>query len=148
MRIRSRALLVMAAVVCAGVAIGVWASRPSAAATGNNPPAYVVRLAGRMATAAGDPSPVSAVWARGGRARLVSVAMGGDRVDGTARSYLVVLRGRFVDHNAYVPPGAPAPRGRLLIFVIDIRTRSVTDLGVTNVRPDLSSIGGGHPFSW
>ena len=148
MRIRSRTLLAVAAVVCAAVAIGVWASRPVAAAARDIPPPYVVRLARCMATANGDGSPVSAVWARGGRARLVSVAMGGDRVDGNGASYLVVLGGRFVDYNASVPLGAPAPRGRLLIFAIDVRTRSVTDIGVTNVRPDLSSIGGGHPFSW
>jgi hypothetical protein len=97
-------------------------------------------IALRAARGAGDPAPTLIQHSEGTR-RAANLIDSGDIVPGTAWSYLIAERGRFVLRNASVPAGAKLPRGSVLTLVVAARSHQVTDFGVSNRYPDLAKLG-------
>lgn len=129
------AVVVAAAVVAAGAATttGARASRPRLSEI------RLLQISERAAAAAGDPAPTLIQHSQGTRRHAVAVASG-DRVPGTAWSYLIAERGSFVLKGASVPPGSSTPRGRVLTLVVDADTGASSDLGVSDHYPDLVAL--------
>lgn len=65
----------------------------------------------------------------------------GDPTDTNTPVALIVETGHFTAYAAQVGPGNALPTGSELILVVDLATSDVTDWGVTNLNPDLSSLG-------
>jgi hypothetical protein len=55
-------------------------------------------------------------------------------------SYLIAIRGHFVGDPPR-PPGSRAPTGSVMTMVVDATTGKVTDGGLGNSYPDLSTLG-------
>ena len=90
----------------------------------------------------GDPSPSSGrVWATSRSRANELVSHSG--VDTDQPSYVIVLHGDFVVKDAPRPPGAEAPEASVLTMIVDPRTGEITDFGIHNDAPDLSSLGPG-----
>jgi hypothetical protein len=97
-------------------------------------------VATRVAALNGDPHPTKAIAVRSTRKAAVTASSGAD-VDTDQSSYLIVLHGHFVGHAAKVPREAPLPQGSVLTIVVDARTNSFTDWGISDRTPDTSSLG-------
>lgn len=121
---------------------GSSASARKATSTGYISAAQVLDVAQAAAAQAGDPSPSSIEQsALTTRAEANSVASG-EIVPGTNGSYLIAERGQFKATNAPIPSGAPIPQGSVLTLVVDATTGEVTDSGISDNYPDMSSLGG------
>jgi hypothetical protein len=56
--------------------------------------------------------------------------------------YVASMRGHFVDSNAPVPAGSPAPSGTVLTVTVDAMSGSVVGIVLTSGQaPDLQSLG-------
>jgi hypothetical protein len=94
-----------------------------------------------LAAGMGDASPTSIEHVEGTREQLVS-ALSGDEVRAASEDvYAIVIRGQFVDSNAPRPSDAAAPSGSVLTVFIDATTGALTDFGIQNQVPDLTSLG-------
>src|SRR6266511_6462538 len=118
------------------VLIGLVVASVDAAAGARSRPAWVVSLAARVAAGNCDPHPSVARYVRTHRQ-----AGAGDRVDSDQPVLLVVLRGRFVHHYFYGPPGAKPPRGTAVDFTVDLKTHEILDFGIGSRSPRLSRLG-------
>jgi len=72
-------------------------------------------------------------------AAFAAVGSGADDVPQTPTE-LVVAHGAFTGFEAKVPPGAPAPRGRVLYLLVDSGSGVVTDWGISNVDPQIQAV--------
>jgi len=70
-------------------------------------------------------------------AKALESATPGDAEDGLAgvTVYLLTMKGHFVDHEASVPPGAAVPTGGYLSIVVNARTFSIMDWGLSQKAP-------------
>ena len=89
----------------------------------------------------GDSNPTSIQYVESARNQAVLLASAGDVVQDTRDAYLIVVQGSFVDDSALVPAGASAPTGSVFTLVVDAQTGQLTDLGVQDNVPELSSLG-------
>jgi hypothetical protein len=128
--------------IIALVLIGLGVGSVDAAAGPRSSPAWVVSLAARVAAGNCDPHPSVARYVRTHR----QAGAGGDRVDSDQPVLLVVLRGRFVHHYFYGPPGAKPPRGTAIDFTVDLKTHKILDFGIGSRSPQLSRLGVVHDF--
>ena len=73
-------------------------------------------------------------------ARALASATPGDSEAAGARSdvYLITMRGHFTGHMASVPPGAKLPTGNYISIVINARTFTVMDWGLSPAAPPVS----------
>jgi hypothetical protein len=148
-RPRRTALAAMLAVV-SGLAIAGFAfghsSRSAAPPSPEGPVLAKLReVAAHVASLNGVPHPTGAIAIPSTRKAANTVDSGAD-VDTDQPSYLIVLHGRFVGRVAHVPPGAPLPRGSVLTIVVDADTGLVTDWGISDHKPDTSSLGKETPL--
>ena len=90
----------------------------------------ILEIAKTAAAQTGDPKPSLIQHSEGTRhnANLVGLDAG---VPGQEWSYLIAERGRFVLKHAHTPPRAPAPRGSVLVLIVNASTGQRTDGGVT-----------------
>ncbi len=109
-------------------------------------PLYVRKMSRQVAREMGDRSPTSgaAVMATRGAAEWLE----GEGVDGPRTPvWFVEMRGTFVDRHAYLPLGAPFPRGTEVNFTVDSRTHETLDFSIGNRAPDLHKLGAVYPIS-
>lgn len=102
-------------------------------------PAWLARLAQKVATNSGDASPVSAEFAMVDGdtvAPVVGLASG----DPARMEYLVVLGGTFTGGFS-APAGRPLPTGSTIVFTVDPGTHVIQDIGLPNSPPDLGAVG-------
>jgi hypothetical protein len=97
-------------------------------------------IAMRFARQMGDRSPVEIAYVAT-RHRAAMAADSGDIGEDDVPVYLVAVRGRFVDHLASTPPGAPAPRGSVLTLTLGRSDFGVLDLGISHHWPKLAGLG-------
>ena len=102
-------------------------------------PEWLVAKAFDMARANGDPHPTSAQWVLTD-ADTAAPAVGLASGDPDVREFLVVMQGHFVARDPSVPAGQPLPRGSVLTFTAEPRTRQIRDWGVSNVVPDVPGL--------
>lgn len=102
--------------------------------------AQVSEIAGEFAAGMGDPNPTSIEHVESTRQQGV-FALSGDTVSTNPDVYAIVMRGQFVANNAPRASEATAPSGPVLTLVINATTGALTDFGVQNQVPDLSSLG-------
>jgi hypothetical protein len=130
----------------AGLAISSAFVGPSANAKGAVaavPASAVPRLdaiAARVATADGDPRPawITAVVTTHGKA-LESATPGDTEPTGNGTTvYLITMKGNFTDNLAPGPSGSAAPTGHYLSIVINPRSFTVTDFGLSDHPPAVS----------
>lgn len=88
----------------------------------------------------GDRSPGSIEYVEDNRQPVVS-ALSSDEVENSADVDAIVMRGDFVANNAPRPSEAPAPRGSVLTLVVKATTGELTDFGIQNEAPNLTSLG-------
>lgn len=89
----------------------------------------------------GDATPTSIEYAEGPRNEAVLLDAQ-DVVPDARDAFLIVIQGSFVDDNALQPPGASASiTGSVLTLVVDAQTGQLTDLGIEDNAPELSSLG-------
>jgi len=123
---------------------GLSSAKGTATVTNSQPPSItasqMLTLGQSVASHVGDSSPTQIQDAEGSRAQANLVASG-DIVAGDQPSYLIVERGNFVANNVPVPRGEPAPSGTVLTLVVDATTGEITDEGIQNNDPNLSSLG-------
>ena len=74
-------------------------------------------------------------------AATVAPVVGTTGGDPAQQEYLVIMTGKFVDNNAFLPPGEPAPSGSVLVITFDATTHIVNDFGITSTAPDTSAVG-------
>ena len=90
-----------------------------------------------------DQTPTSAdvyTTTRGVAAEVVEAATTGD--DGADPVYVIVVRGKFVDHLAHRPPGSAAEiTGEMVVQVIEARSNQPTDYGISGVPANLALMG-------
>jgi hypothetical protein len=124
------------------------ASSPSSPATGwELTESQVSRIAHGFAAGMGDSIPSSIEHVESTRDQAV-FALSGDHVSGSdpefsasADVYGIVMRGHFVAANAPRASDAAAPSGSVLTIVINGTTGQLTDLGLQNNIPDLTTLG-------
>jgi hypothetical protein len=100
----------------------------------------VLSIARGFAASAGDKHPVLIQHSAGTRAAANRVA-GGDVAGGSDWSYLIAMRGHFVLNDTSSPPGSAAPSGTVLTLIVNARTGTRTDFGVSNRYPNLKKLG-------
>ena len=109
-----------------------------AAAMWPQPPDWLRERALQIARNDQDPNPVWAGWGRmTTRQAATAVGLTGNdpSVDDKTMVYLVAVRGRFVDENAFPPAGGEAPRGGWVTFTVDADTGQVRDYGIGDAPP-------------
>ncbi len=80
-------------------------------------------------------------------ATAVGLTSSDPSVDDDTMVYLVVLRGRFVDEQAFSrPSGAAAPRGGWVTFTVDADTGLPHDYGISDVPPPPPILDRLHPL--
>jgi hypothetical protein len=116
-------------------------TRPAVPQPGRAVPASALRtlraLAARVAAVNGDKAPawVSVVVTTHEKA-LTSATPGDTEPFGQQTTvYLVTMKGHFVAEDAPTPPGAHAPAGTYLSFVINARTFESLDFGLSPKPP-------------
>jgi hypothetical protein len=128
----------------ATVALAASVVALSATATAHSHPQLteqqILRTALGAATASGDPRPTLIQHTAGTRYAANSISSG-DRVPGSAWSYLVAERGEFVAESASRPAGVSAPRGSVITLVVNATTGRVSDSGISNHYPRLDKLG-------
>ncbi len=131
-----------ATVAMVAVGFAVYAAKTKAGSTTNAPPAYVAKIAERLAKDHGDATPTSAmaVSTTRGPAEQVVVAGAGVGSPGT-RVWLVVLHGHFQDPGASLPSGDPIPTGSIISFTINKQSHHIMDFGIGDRSPNLLSLG-------
>jgi hypothetical protein len=115
-------------------------SWPSASSEAGTPltEAQVLQIAEGFAGGMGDAAPTSIEYVKSTRQQAVS-AESGDEVSSNADVYAIVMQGNFVASNA--PSAGGAPTGSVLTMVIGASTGTLTDFGIGNQVPDLTSLG-------
>jgi hypothetical protein len=102
-------------------------------------------IAADMARANDDVQPISASAVATTHANALLAATPGDTVTQQTQTpvYLVVIRGHFTGYAAKIPPGASPPTGSYLSFVVDQKTFTVMDWGLSPNAPSiaLTSLG-------
>ncbi len=102
-------------------------------------------IVGEAAKAEGDVHP-SSVMVFATRRHEANIAGGaGTGVPGSQPVYLVIARGHFVCSDCTGPAGAPAPRGNVIMMVLDRRTLRGLDAGIGG-HVDTSKVGPGLPL--
>jgi hypothetical protein len=131
-----------AAAAVGSVAAGVVALSPLASASSKPhlSEAQILRLALGAAAANGDPRPTLIQHSAGTRYAANFVASH-DLVPGSAWSYLIAERGKFVAEAAPRPAGAPAPRGSVITLIVNAATGQGTDGGISDYYPPLAKLG-------
>jgi hypothetical protein len=134
------------AVGCLAVALPLALSATSAPAAAGAvpglrvPAAAVPRLtaiADNFARVNGGATPTSVSAVTTTHAKALDSATPGDNVKSESRIavYLVTMKGSFTGYGAKVPPGVAMPTGKYLSIVIDSRTFSVLDWGLSPRAP-------------
>lgn len=113
--------------------------RPSADSTALTE-SQIDAMAVGFSASLGDPSPTSIEYAEGPRNQAVSLSSE-DTVPDTSDSLLIVVQGDFMDDNVPEPPGDSDPTGSVLTLVVDAQSGELTDFGIQDDVPDLSSLG-------
>jgi len=98
------------------------------------------------AAATGDSTPTDISYSPPVTRNAANAASGDGAVIGgsygSASGYiLVVAHGNFTATDAAIPNGAPVPTGTVMMLVVDATTGQVTDSGIENTTPDLSTLG-------
>lgn len=149
--VRQRKVIAVTAATVGAAACFVGASLGPSRASAGSPDSMpfsaseISSLALAKAAQAGDPRPELIQHVRGTREAATSLT--GSIVDGLAGqadSYLVAIRGRFTIPKP-VPPAEP-PSGETVTYsvmtlVLDAATGQVTDFGLSNEYPQLSTLG-------
>jgi len=89
----------------------------------------------------GEPAPSKMRVVAGPRLAVVDKLMGGAEVDTDQDVYVVALEGRFVGHEARVPPGQPEPTGPAMVLVFDAGTNHLVDWAILDDTPTLDVFG-------
>jgi hypothetical protein len=100
----------------------------------------ILQIATEAAAGAGDPNPTLIQHSQGTRFAANQIATR-DLVYRWNWSYLIAERGDFTDYNATGPPGSPAPRGSVLMLIVDASSGQVTDFGILYNYPYLAHLG-------
>lgn len=116
---------------------------PSAASGRPVPPSAIgtlTALARRAARLNGDAHPAWVTAVVTTHALALTSATPGDLVPGTegVQVYLLTMQGHFTDNLASGPPGSKAPAGGYLSIVVNARTFSDMDLGLSDRPPPVS----------
>lgn len=128
------------AVLCGGLALAGCGTSPS----GPHVPASAVprltTMAERIAKINGDAKPTQVTVVLTTHAKALTSATPGDSVPGTepTRVYLITMQGHFVANGAPGPPGAAAPKGRYVSIVVDAKTFTGLDFGISPQPPPVS----------
>lgn len=110
----------------------------------------ILSIAESAATAAGDANPTAIEQSAAPVTRTAATAAtGADTVDDSAPSYLVAVRGSFVQRAVTPPLGPQVAAGRtgptidypVLILMVSAATGQVTDFGLASNYPDMASVG-------
>lgn len=124
------------------IAAGVVAL--SQAATASSPPgmteAQILRLALHEAAHSGDRRPTLIQHSEGSHGKANQLTSGA-YFGGSARSYLIAERGKFVGYGASVPYGASLPHGTVVTIIVNAATGRVTDGGISYRYPTLAQLG-------
>lgn len=110
--------------------------------------ADLATLAQQAAAASGDATPSLIQHVAATRQLATDVGQGGDVVNSSTPSYLVVVQGSFTMQVPVppLPPTIPKPAPRTVTYsvmtlVVDAATGQITDNGFANAYPNLTSIG-------
>lgn len=147
------AALAAAVLAAAGVAVAM-----AATTEGRSVPASAVSrltmIAERAARLNGDPHPVWATAVLTTHAQALTSATPGDYIPGAdgVPVYLVTIRGHFVCGLCSHPSGAKTPTGSYMSLVLDAKTLTGLDFGLSSKPPPVvpASLGPvtyliGHP---
>ncbi len=103
-------------------------------------PSVIKDIALQMAATNGETAPTSLEYVattRQAAAQLTAQA----GVDSDQPVYLVSVHGAFVGHMAKRPAGTAEPQGTVLTVTIDPKTGRITDWGIEQTTPKLTSLG-------
>ncbi len=100
----------------------------------------ILTLAEQAASRSGDPNPTLIQHVAGTRFDAVYISSGA-LIFEYSWSYLIAVRGHFIDKYASGPAGSKPPTGTVITLVVDERTRQVTDGGIGNRYPPLAKLG-------
>lgn len=131
---------ILAVAAAAAGALTVAIVPDSSAASPRLSESQIRSIALGFASSFGDPTPSSVEYVQNRRDQVVHVAFGATVPDARLVD-LIVVRGHFVLDGVPRPLGAPAPTGSCLLLVIDAATGQLTDLGVQDRLPNVSSLG-------
>lgn len=132
----------LAATVIAVSAMGCASHDPSDAEGGLADPRVVAKLhdvALELSSIAGESSPTTMYAAAVSDHQAAERVLSGAVINDHAPVFVIVMTGGpFTALEA--PPGVPATEGTVLTAVVDAATYDVTDVGIVNAEPDLSTI--------
>lgn len=100
-------------------------------------PAVLAKLARQFSALNGEPSPSHLAYIAGSRKQAATLM--GTSLTADAPSYIVELRGHFTSSRGRAR-GAAAPTGTTMLIVVDAVTGAITDWGLGNGLPPLSTI--------
>jgi hypothetical protein len=89
----------------------------------------------------GEVAPRSMKHVESTRATAVLAMSRGDVVPEVNEVFLIEMEGDFVDEHAPRPPGMPAPAGSVLTVIVDAYTGQTTDIGISDRKTDLATLG-------
>ena len=97
-------------------------------------------IAERAARLNGDPHPVSITAVLTTHAKALTSATPGDSIPGAdgIPVYLVTIRGHFVCNTCTGPPGSKAPTGTYISLVVDAKTFTGLDFGLSPKPPPVA----------
>ena len=100
----------------------------------------ILRMALELAARGGDPRPTLIQHSEGPHGKANQLTSGA-YFGGSAWSYLIAERGKFIGYDATVPYGAALPRGTVQTLIVNASTGKVTDGGLTYSYPPLAQLG-------
>jgi hypothetical protein len=110
-------------------------------------PTQIADLATQVAAEEGDASPTLIQYGNASTRAAANAVTSGETVPGANASTIIEERGNFVGMNVPIPSGVAPPTGDVLTIVVDNATGEITDLGIQNSYPSLSSFGGATTIS-
>jgi hypothetical protein len=133
------------AVVAMAAAALVFATAGSGSTPGPMSAAQIKSLVTTDAAEAGDNTPTdisySALVTRNQANAVSSGAWIGPPYGSATGFYLVVAHGNFTATDAPIPNGVAVPTGTVMTLVVNATTGEVTDSGIGNTTPDMSTLG-------
>lgn len=119
---------------CAGATVAAGRPVPTSAMP------RLTAIAERAARVNGDAHPLWVTAVLTTHAKALTSATPGDRIPGAdgVRVYLVTIRGHFVCNTCTGPPGSKAPTGTYISLVIDAKTFSGLDFGISPKPPPVA----------
>jgi hypothetical protein len=104
----------------------------------------VMKIVGEGAATAGEPDLASISWVATTRGAATGLIGSGSYYDADHAVVPAQVSGTFGAGNAPRPPGAAAPTGTWLHYVIDSATGEVTGVGLVDAPLDLAKLGTVH----